>query len=121
MITNKKILIKVKTIFKATHNWENCDIEQVQFLKYPHHHEFEITVKMLIGHQDRDVEFICYQRWLDKFLQDSYPDHDLGSSSCEMLADKIAYETINHWKVKEVEVEVNEDGHYGGIVQIFEV
>ena len=116
----KKIFIKVKTTFRAVHNWKSCEIEQVQFLKYPHHHEFQITVKMEISHVDRDIEFICYQRWLDDFLQQKYPNHDLGSSSCEMLAEVIANQTVDYWKLKNVEVEVNEDGHYGGIVNIIE-
>jgi len=114
---NKKIFIKVNTIFKALHNWEGCDIPEVMFLKYPHHHEFEISVKMYISHDDRDIEFICYQRWLDNFLEVSFPEHNLGSRSCEMLAKMIADASIKEFGDRDITVEFSEDGHYSGGVE----
>lgn len=79
-------LVFAKLLFEATHNWPNCNIEEVAYLKHEHRHIFHITAYVEVMHEDRDVEFIVLKHEIEAFLQEKYPDRKLGSTSCETLA-----------------------------------
>ena len=40
------------------------DEYDVSFLGYPHRHKFHFRVAISVTHNDRDIEFIQFQRWL---------------------------------------------------------
>jgi hypothetical protein len=42
------------------------DEYDVSFLGYPHRHIFHFKVWIEIFHDDRDIEFIQFKRWLEK-------------------------------------------------------
>ena len=42
------------------------DMYDVSFLGYPHRHIFHFTVAIQVWHNDRDVEFIQFKRWLEQ-------------------------------------------------------
>ena len=42
------------------------DMYDVSFLGYPHRHIFHFTVGIQVWHNDRDVEFIQFKRWLEQ-------------------------------------------------------
>ena len=44
------------------HQWENCPIEEVAYLKDLHRHTFFIECKKEVTHDDRDIEIICFKR-----------------------------------------------------------
>lgn len=79
-------LVFAKVLFEATHNWPNCNIEEVAYLANEHRHIFHITAYVEVNHEDRDVEFIVLKHQIQNFLQERYPDAKLGSTSCETLA-----------------------------------
>ena len=110
-----KIIGKITTRFRATHQWKQCDIEEVMFLKNEHHHEFRVEVLIEQRHGDRDVEYIAFQRYLDRIIQQMLEDLD-SNRSCEHMAsylnDKISGDYKNRW----ASVEVTEDGYYGAVV-----
>ena len=74
---------------ECIHNWPECNLEGVEFLKYPHRHIFHICCKKLVSHDDRDVEIILLKREIQEFLNKVYPK-TFGSMSCEMNARELA-------------------------------
>lgn len=139
---NQTTFIKVKTQFEGIHCWDNCPIEEVAFLKNPHRHIFGVKVIIQVSHNDRDLEFICVKRCVDRYFQkeadkNRYPGTvsaiwDMGRMSCEMVAEglhgwlnntfKFEKEAPKGYTVLEsvgrlVEIEVSEDGENGAIVK----
>lgn len=111
------IYAHIKTRLEATHQWKECDIKEVDFLKYRHHHEFEISVKIQENHTNRDIEFIAFKRWLDsELIKLRDRNYDLKNLSCESLCEKTREIILKKYPGREVIVEVLEDGHYGSIV-----
>jgi len=108
----KKTVI-IQTRFEATHCWPNCPHDDVAFLRHPHRHEFWIEVEIEVSHNDRDVEFIKAKRELDSYLAGVYRRKDLGSTSCEELAEKILTSGL-FWHCQSVTV--LEDGENGAKV-----
>ena len=109
-----KTTIVVKLQYEALHHWPSV-VEvlphkpEIAFLKWPHRHNFFITVEKEVTHADRDIEIICFKHDIQQFLQETYKGN-LGAMSCEMLADRIL-------KTFECEmVEVLEDNENGGRV-----
>ena len=84
-----KTLIIVKTSFNAIHYWPGCNVPGVEYLKNKHRHTFYVKVKILVGHDDREIEFIDFKKQLDHFLQTFYQEKDLDEKSCEMLCKEI--------------------------------
>lgn len=85
--------------FEAVHNWPECPIPEVSYLRDLHRHVFWVTVEKEVHHDDRDVEIICLKRdtlaALKQFSdrkceEDSTPQKYcgayLGRTSCETLA-----------------------------------
>jgi hypothetical protein len=108
----------------ATGDWDD-----VSFLGYPHRHIFHFRVQIQVFHDDRDIEFIQFKRWLERLYsgansgnnnqgseEQSSTDSDvllLDYKSCEMIADEL-YEKINNkYPGRFVEIEVAEDGENG--------
>lgn len=105
----------VNTSFKGVHCWEGCNKKKVDFLKNKHHHEFGVSVKLEQFHDDRDIEYITFQGLLNRLLK-SLP-FDLGNKSCEMIATHIGKWIDGAYPGRLYSVEVNEDGHYGAIIE----
>ena len=92
--------------YEALHNWPTCDIDEVDFLKYPHRHMFHIKAFKKVDHDDRDIEFIVLKRKIARYLGEKY-NHDFGPMSCEM----IARELIDTFNLSACDVsEDNENG-----------
>jgi len=79
--------IVIKTQFEAIHNWPDCDIEEVEFLKYPHRHIFYLQLKFKISHNNRDKEFISIKRSIEEIIREKFAYMNLGSMSCEDIAE----------------------------------
>jgi len=102
-----RTFISIKTSFEALHCWPECPIEEVSFLKNPHRHIFHVKVVMETF-EDRQIEFIDQKRKIEDFIE-KYKGKNLGSMSCEKIAEEIA----EKFRAKKVEVE--EDGENGAI------
>ena len=81
------------------------------FLGYPHRHIFHFKVGIEVFHDDRDIEFIQFKRWLEKLYSDK--TLQLNFKSCEMISDDLYAEIIKRYPNRDVEIEVSEDGENG--------
>src|SRR5210317_1334183 len=68
------------------------DEYDVSFLGYPHIHIFHFKVGITVTHNDRDIEFIQFKRWMEKLYSEG--TLNLDYKSCEMMADDL-YEKIS--------------------------
>ena len=109
----KNIIIKTK--FSAIHRWPDCPIEEVSYLRNPHRHEFYVKVKAPINHDDRDIEFIQFKRWINRLYDQSVLQLDY--KSCEMIADDLYAEIANRYPGRAVWISVSEDDENGAFIQ----
>jgi hypothetical protein len=91
------------------------DEYDVSFLGYPHRHTFHFKISIEVFHDDRDIEFIQFKRWLEKLYNEDVIQLDY--KSCEMICDELA-ETINKkYPNRKMEITVSEDGENGATIQ----
>jgi hypothetical protein len=88
------------------------DWDDVSFLGVPHRHIFKFKVWIEVFHDDRDVEFIQFKRWLQR-LYSVDAVLDLNHRSCEMIADELYKTIISKYPDRTVWIEVSEDGENG--------
>ena len=87
------------------------DYYDVSFLGYPHRHIFHFKVKIQVTHNDRDIEFIQFKRWLESLYAGG--TLELDYKSCEMIADDLYNEISTKYPGRFVEIDVAEDGENG--------
>ena len=95
------------------------DEYDVSFLGYPHRHIFHFRVCIEVFHDDRDIEFIQFKRWLERLYSADKSGGVLvlDYKSCEMICDELA-ETINEkYPNRDMEITVSEDGENGATIQ----
>ena len=87
------------------------DEYDVSFLATPHRHIFHFDVAIEVFHNDRDIEFIQFKRWLEN--QYSQNILELDYKSCEMISDDL-YEVIaTRYPDRSVAIQVSEDNENG--------
>ena len=86
------------------------DEYDVSFLGYPHRHTFHFRVTIQVFHDDRDIEFIQFKRWLENLYAGTL---QLDYKSCEMIADDLYMAINDKYPDREVWIEVGEDGENG--------
>ena len=87
------------------------DEYDVSFLATPHRHIFHFDVAIEVFHNDRDIEFIQFKRWLEN--QYSQNILQLDYKSCEMISDDL-YEVIaTRYPDRSVAIQVSEDNENG--------
>tara|TARA_R110000868_G_scaffold374623_1_gene639116 strand:+ start:137 stop:607 length:471 start_codon:yes stop_codon:yes gene_type:complete len=94
----------------ATGDWDD-----VSYLGYPHRHMFHFKVSIEVFHDDREIEFIQFSRWLQRLFSENVMTLDY--KSCEMIADEmfVAIST-KYGSNRDVHIEVSEDGENGCVV-----
>jgi len=115
MRNSTETLIVVISQFEGIHSWPDCPYEDVAFLRHPHRHIFHVIMKIEVYHDDRELEFIRIKRELEEILLTFYHGKDLGSMSCEMLAEKLGMHFIGFSYPVHM-VSVFEDGENGAEV-----
>jgi hypothetical protein len=91
------------------------DEYDVSFLGYPHRHIFHFKVWIGVTHNDRDIEFIQFKRWLLNLYKDATLSLDF--KSCEMMSDDL-YDAISQkYPNREIWIEVSEDGENGSFIK----
>ena len=115
------------------------DEYDVSFLGYPHRHIFHFRVWIDVFHNDRDIEFIQFKRWLlslytktggsnvlrDRSISDNpdrtglaqAPTLQLDYKSCEMIADDLYIQIADRYPGRAVWIEVAEDGENGCLIK----
>jgi len=92
------------------------DEYDVSFLGYPHRHTFHFKVQIQVTHNDRDIEFIQFKRWLENLyaeVDSSTAVLQLDYKSCEMIADDLYLEVNDKYPGRFVVIDVAEDGENG--------
>ena len=86
------------------------DQYDVSFLASPHRHIFHFRVSIDVFHNDRDIEFIQFKRWLEALYVGTL---ELNYKSCEMIADDLYLEIAQRYPNRDITIEVSEDGENG--------
>ena len=89
------------------------DEYDVSFLAYPHRHIFHFRVWIDVFHNDRDIEFIQFKRWLENLYAGNVSTLTLDYKSCEMIADDLYMQIDTRYPGRAVTIEVSEDGENG--------
>ena len=94
------------------------DEYDVSFLASPHRHIFHFRVSIDVFHNDRDIEFIQFKRWLENLYSGTGPYNEnrvleLNYKSCEMIADDLYNQIAQRFPNRAVTIEVSEDGENG--------
>ena len=96
-------------------NLATGDEYDVSFLGYPHRHIFHFKVWISVTHDDRDIEFIQFKRWLENLYKDAILS--LDHKSCEMMSGDLFDTISNKYPGREVWIEVSEDGENGSFIK----
>ena len=91
------------------------DEYDVSFLGVPHRHIFHFRVWIDVFHNDRDIEFIQFKRWLENLYRDGTIHLDF--KSCEMIADDLYLQIAGRFPERAVWIEVAEDGENGCLIK----
>ena len=95
-------------------NLATGDEYDVSFLATPHRHIFHFEVSIEVFHNDRDIEFIQFKRWLEN--QYSQNILALDYKSCEMISDDL-YEVIaTRYPNRNIVISVSEDNENGATI-----
>ena len=90
----------------ATGDWDD-----VSFLGYAHRHIFHFRVAIDVFHDDRDIEFIQFKRWLEGLYNSN--TLELNHRSCEMIAEELAQQINQKYPGRDIEITVAEDNENG--------
>ena len=90
------------------------DEYDVSFLGYPHRHIFHFKVAISVTHNDRDIEFIQFKRWMEKLYSEK--TLELDYKSCEMICDDLAQQINNKYPGRKISLTVSEDGENGATI-----
>tara|TARA_S200000501_G_C20840010_1_gene751146 strand:- start:397 stop:876 length:480 start_codon:yes stop_codon:yes gene_type:complete len=95
------------------------DEYDVSFLGYPHRHIFHFRVCIEVFHDDRDIEFIQFKRWLERLYSNDKTGGVLvlDYKSCEMICDELAEKINEKYPNRRMEITVSEDGENGATIQ----
>jgi hypothetical protein len=91
------------------------DEYDVSFLANEHRHIFHFRVWIGVTHNDRDIEFIQFKRWLEKLYSDAILQLDY--KSCEMMSDDLHDVISKKYPGREIWIEVSEDGENGSFIK----
>ncbi len=126
----------VRFQFEGIHRYPSAP-EDVSFLCNPHRHMFHITVHLQQFHEERDVEYLLFKRWLEDTIPSNLATEafggpgagtcpvELGAMSCETIAARTAHyvnvmfnSTDGEERHRRIKVEVSEDGENGALVEL---
>ena len=96
-------------------NLATGDEYDVAFLANKHRHIFHFRVWIGVTHNDRDIEFIQFKRWLENLYKDNILN--LNFMSCEMMSDELYSAISEKYPSREVWIEVSEDGENGSLIK----
>jgi hypothetical protein len=92
------------------------DEYDVSFLASPHRHIFHFRVWIAVLHNNRDIEFIQFKRWLTSLYSEGSV-LSLDYKSCEMMAEDLYEQIAAKHPGREVWIEVSEDNENGAFIK----
>lgn len=96
-------------------NLATGDEYDVSFLGYPHRHIFHFRVDIEVFHDDRELEFIQFKRWLESLYQTN--TLQLNYRSCEMISDDLAVLISDKYPGRKFKISVSEDNENGSYAE----
>ena len=93
------------------------ELADVAFLSHPHRHIFHFRVEISVDHDNRDIEFIQFKRWLESLYDKG--TLNMNHKSCEMLCDDLAELVADKYPNRIFKITVSEDGENGATVTYF--
>jgi hypothetical protein len=87
----------------------------VSFLANAHRHIFHFRIWIDVFHNDRDIEFIQFKRWIESLYSKDILELDF--KSCEMIADDLYIQVAGRYPGRAVWIEVAEDGENGCLIK----
>lgn len=93
-------------------------LQDVSFLGYPHRHTFHFKVWIAVTHDDREIEFIQFKRWLTSIYSDAILC--LDAKSCEMISNELHTVISTKYPNREIWIEVSEDNENGSFITYHE-
>lgn len=87
----------------------------VSFLASPHRHMFWFKVWIDVWHNNRDLEFIQFKRWLESLYSKDILQLDF--KSVEMLADDLYLQIAERYPDRAVWIEISEDNENGCLIK----
>ncbi len=95
------------------------ELSDVSFLGHPHRHIFHFKITINVEHDNRDIEFIQFKRWLEELYSNNVLQLDY--KSCEMIGeDLIGTIRTKYPKLTYISVDVSEDNENGAITTFTE-
>ena len=91
------------------------DDYDVSFLGYLHRHIFHFKIWIDVFHNDRDIEFIQFKRWLESLYSKDILQLDF--KSVEMLSDDLYVQIAARYPDRSVWIEISEDGENGCLIK----
>jgi hypothetical protein len=89
-------------------------LADVAFLANEHRHIFHFNVSIEVFHNDRDIEFIQFKRWLESLYQGTL---ELNFKSCEMISDDLYEQIASRYPDRDIQITVSEDGENGATIR----
>jgi hypothetical protein len=90
------------------------DAYDVSFLASPHRHMFHFKVTIQVFHNDRDIEFIQFKRWLENLYAGG--TLELNYKSCEMISDDLYEQIAARYPERNIVISVSEDDENGAMI-----
>lgn len=112
MTKRTKVIVRYRT--EGFHNWPEAP-DHRDYLRFRHRHIFHVEVQVEVSTHDRQIEF----HTLRDFCLAKFHGGELGSQSCEDIADALSEVIREYWRVKFCSVSVFEDGECGGNVTVW--
>ncbi len=91
------------------------DEYDVSHLALRHMHYFYFRVWIEVSHNDRQIEFIQFRRWLESLFDTK--TLELNNKSCEMISDDLFEKISDRYPGVEIRIEVLEDNINGSYVE----
>jgi len=112
-------MIWVTFVLEGVHCYPQALVEpqlvDVSFLGHPHRHLFHFKVWIEVFHDDRDIEFIRFKRWLTNLYGTGVLN--LNNHSCEMIAEELYMKIAAKYPGRAVWIDVSEDAENGAFIK----
>ena len=105
-------MIWITTQFEGFHCYPSAP-DEVAFLKNDHRHIFHVKVWIQVFHDDRDIEFFIFKRFVESLLKGGQFNH----KSCEMISDELHTLINATYPNRFIWIEISEDGENGSFKQ----
>lgn len=96
--------IWITTQFEGFHKYPDAP-DEVSFLREMHRHLFHIKVWIEVFHNDRDIEFILFKRFINSLIH----TQNLNYKSCEMISDELYKKIVDKYPKRKIMIEISED------------